>query len=417
MDDRERALVVLLSMHRCGSSVTTAILQRLGMSLGPFDLIDANASNPSGHFEAIPFHRLNRQIQGLVYGFMDDLPGSPQITARFCETRGEWDDGIHIPDELLEEGQALIRTLLASGPVSGFKDPRTVLTWPFWKRVLSNFPDVRVIPFGLLRSPHEIAMSLVTRRAGWRGYWEALDVIAIHLRRQKLVLESAQAPAPCLCFGSLDYLKSLELAVEQCGLTWNAAAALEIFDRSAVHEQPSAITHEAQDLFDAMCGESSARCDSEVNRARQERDARFLENLRLDQWRSHEERESQSRDKLQRVSEHAAHVDHELRDAQNRLTETQSQLAESQRQLAESQRQLAESLHARLEVQAQLIDAENRHIQAQEREIAAWQRSNDLRDRLDRFESHPVLGAALRGRRRLRRLIHSVATGHSANGL
>ena len=150
MEDRERTLVVLLSMHRCGSSVTTSILQRLGMSLGPFALIDADASNPYGHFEAKPFHRLNRQIQGLVYGFMDDLPGSPQITARFCETRGEWDQAIHIPEELFDEGRSLIRTLIDSGQVSGFKDPRTVLTWPFWKQVLADFPDLRVIPLGLL---------------------------------------------------------------------------------------------------------------------------------------------------------------------------------------------------------------------------------------------------------------------------
>ena len=123
MDDRERTLVVLLSMHRCGSSLTASILQRLGMSLGPFELIGADAGNPYGHFEAIPFHRLNRQIQGLAYGFMDDLPGSPQIAARFSETRGEWDDAIHIPQELLDEGRGMIRELLDSGQVSGFRIP------------------------------------------------------------------------------------------------------------------------------------------------------------------------------------------------------------------------------------------------------------------------------------------------------
>lgn len=189
MEDRERTLVVLLSMHRSGSSVTTSILERLGMSLGPFDLIDANSSNPYGHFEAIPFYRLNRQIQGLAYGFMDDLPESPQILARFCETRGEWNEDIHIPQEFFDEGRSLVRALLDSGQVSGFKDPRTVLTWPFWQQILAGFPEVRVVPLVLLRSPHEIAMSLVTRRAGWIGYWDSLDVAAVHLRRQKLILE------------------------------------------------------------------------------------------------------------------------------------------------------------------------------------------------------------------------------------
>jgi len=403
MEDHERTLVVLLSMHRCGSSVTASILQKLGMSLGPFELIGADTGNPYGHFEAVPFHRLNRQIQGLVYGFTDDLPGSPQVAARFCETRGEWDEAIHIPQELFDEGRSLIRTLLDSGQVSGFKDPRTVLTWPFWKQVLADFPEVRVIPLGLLRSPHEIAMSVVTRRSGWRGYWDSLDVIAVHLHRQKLILESAGTPVPCLCFGSLDYLKSLEFAVGQCGLTWNAASALEIFDRSAVHEQPAAILHEAQDLFDAMCGENAAYRDFEANRVRQERDARFLENLRLDQWRAHEQRESQSREELQRVAEIAARVEHELHDTQSRLVDTQSRLAESQQ--------------ATLSLQAQLIDVKSKLIEVQEREIAAWKRHDLLRDRLDRFESHPLLGTALRGRRRLKRLIHSVSAGRASNGV
>ncbi len=402
MDDRERTLVVLLSMHRCGSSLTASILQRLGMSLGPFELIGADAGNPHGHFEAIPFHRLNRQIQGLAYGFMDDLPGSPQIAARFSETRGEWDDAIHIPQELLDEGRGMIRELLDSGQVSGFKDPRTVLTWPFWNRVLIDFPDVRVIPLGLLRSPHEIAMSLVTRRSGWRGYWESLDVIAIHLRRQKLILESAGTPVPSLCFGGLDYLKSLEIAVNRCGLTWNLAQVLDLFDRSAVHQQPAAVLHEAQVLFDSMCGDNATYRDFESNRLRQEKDSRFLENLRLDQWRSHEEREAQSRAEVQRMSEFADRARLELRDTQSRMIDLQSRLDESQR--------------ANLSLQSRLIDSEGKLIQVQESEIAAWHRNELLRDRLERFESHPLLSAALRGRRKLRRLIHSISAPASSNG-
>ena len=41
MEGPQPTLVVLLCMHRCGSSLTTNILQRLGMSLGPFELMGA----------------------------------------------------------------------------------------------------------------------------------------------------------------------------------------------------------------------------------------------------------------------------------------------------------------------------------------------------------------------------------------
>ena len=93
------------------------------MSLGPFDLIGAEPSNPHGHFEALPFHRLNRRIQNLVFGFMDDLPDSPEVLERFRETKGRWDPDTYVPEEFLEEGRSLIRTLIDSGQVSGFKDP------------------------------------------------------------------------------------------------------------------------------------------------------------------------------------------------------------------------------------------------------------------------------------------------------
>ena len=54
-EQTELKVIILLSMHRCGSSLTANILQRLGMSLGPFELNGTDSSNPYGHFEAVPF--------------------------------------------------------------------------------------------------------------------------------------------------------------------------------------------------------------------------------------------------------------------------------------------------------------------------------------------------------------------------
>ena len=393
MEDRDRTLIVLLSMHRCGSSLTAQVLERLGMSLGPFELIGAEPSNPHGHFEAVPFHRLNRRIQNLAFGFMDDLPESAEILERFRETNGRWDPETYVPEELLEEGRSLIRTLIDSGQVSGFKDPRTVLTWPFWERVLSSFPDLRVVPLGLIRSPHEIAMSMVTRRLGWRGYWTSLDVIAVHFRRMQQILESRAEPIPSLCFGSPSYLKTLEVAVRQAGLSWNASTVLELYDSSAVHQLPAAVDHEAQELFAQMCGDSTAACDRSTNRARLEKDARSLEALRLDQWKTHELKIAEGREEARKLT------------AQN--AELESKLAELESKLAEAQARL----YDQLALQARLIETEAALIRAHESEIQAWHRVEFLRDRLDRFEAHPVLAVALRGRRRLKKLIHSVANG------
>ena len=77
---QEKTLVVILCMHRCGSSLTARLLQRLGMSLGPFDLGEINESNKYGHFEAQPFVLLNREFQMQQFGFEGDLPDEAEAS-------------------------------------------------------------------------------------------------------------------------------------------------------------------------------------------------------------------------------------------------------------------------------------------------------------------------------------------------
>ena len=346
-----------------------------------------------GTSEAVPFHGLNRQIQNLAYGFADDLPETPDVLDRFCESGGRWNPDIYIPDEIFAEGRSLVRTLIDSGEVSGFKDPRTVLTWPFWERVFADFPDVRIVPQGLIRSPHEIAMSLVTRRSGWRGYWSSLDVIAVHFQKQKQILESRDQAVPSLCFGSPSYLKTLELAVREAGLSWNASEVLTLFDSSAVHQRPAGVAHPAQQLFESMCGDQGFVCSAVDSGIRQEKDARYLENLRLDQWKLTQATLLESREEARLSSRRASDLERALDQARARVTQAEDVLIRIQSELNDCQRQL---------------------IQAEAREAQLLDRTELLQTRLARFESHPLLGPALRGRRRQRRLIQSVGDGLAA---
>ena len=399
MEDSQRTLIVLLSMHRCGSSLTTGMLHRMGMSLGPFALLDAAPSNPHGHFEAQPFNILNRRVQELAVGFPDDLPDSTEVLKRFCESQGDWPRNVRIPEELLDEGRSLIRILIASGEISGFKDPRTVLNWPFWKRVFESFPGLRIVPISLLRSPHEIAMSLVTRRNGWCGYWSSLDVVAVHLRRQKAIIDSCEQPAPALCFGNPSFLSRIEEVARRCGLTWNASAALEIFDHSCVHQVPAAIDHEAQSLFDSLCRDPAASQDPEKNRAQLVNDARFLEALRLQQWQSLAQELSDSQEQTRRATIRADQVSELSQELETRLADIRSQLISTQRELIESQEK-------RHEMQEQII-------QSQARELQLRQDHCNLQDRIERFESHPILRPALQARRWMRKVLHGLSTNSS----
>ena len=69
MEDTQRALVILLSMHRSGSSLTANVLMEQGLSLGPWELYPAHPTNPHGHFEALPILEVTLAVQTLIHGF------------------------------------------------------------------------------------------------------------------------------------------------------------------------------------------------------------------------------------------------------------------------------------------------------------------------------------------------------------
>lgn len=280
VENSARTLVVFLTMHRSGSSVATSIFYRLGMSLGPFELLDSSPSNPNGHFEAVPILNLNKDVQRFVYGFDEDLPESEEAIDKFVALQGhaDWPD---LPDEFLRRGRAMIECLIDSAPVSGFKDPRTVLLWPFWSRVLADFPELRVVTLPLLRSPHAIAMSLCSRSlttGGIYAYWDCLDMAAIHYNLMKSILDACQTRPPRVRFGIPQFLGDLEHAVRYCDLSWDANVATQMIDPSYIHHVTARVRHEAQELYDDLCGECPL-CDTHANEARLNADLRLSERL------------------------------------------------------------------------------------------------------------------------------------------
>ena len=46
MEEGRKTLVIMLCMHRSGSSAATRVLHHLGMSLGPYELLCASFQSP-----------------------------------------------------------------------------------------------------------------------------------------------------------------------------------------------------------------------------------------------------------------------------------------------------------------------------------------------------------------------------------
>jgi len=278
MHEQEKTLIVVLSMHRSGSSLTTNVLQRLGMSLGPFELLGATPYNPYGHFEALPIYELDRRLQRLVFGFTEDLPRSRETFERFCRCEGSWNAEVRIPPEMYREGHELVEQLLASGRISGFKDPRVPLLWPFWSRVLAEFPGLHVVPLFVLRSPHEVAMSVFRRSRGAFSYGDVLEATAIHLTRMWTIWKTSPVRRVLVRFDPRHYEQDMGRAAKICGLPWSARAFAETYDAGCKHYEPVAVTHRSQRLFEQFTGVQADRASRE-NLALAERDAAVREGI------------------------------------------------------------------------------------------------------------------------------------------
>src|SRR5262249_52820288 len=114
-------VVVVLGMHRSGTSCLTRMLQQAGMFLGS-DLMDVLAcSNLEGHAEANEAVRINDRILERGGGAWDRVP------ATLC---GD--------DDTASRMRAFLLTF-DGHPVAGWKDPRTTLTWPLWKPHLPRY--------------------------------------------------------------------------------------------------------------------------------------------------------------------------------------------------------------------------------------------------------------------------------------
>ncbi len=370
MEATTRTLVILLSMHRSGSSLTASVLQRLGLSLGPFELIGASPCNPHGHFEAMPVYELNRRVQERFHEFPDDIPLNQDGLRHFVATQGAWDSTQAIPREWLTEGRHLVASLLESGIVSGFKDPRTILAWPFWRLVFEAFPEVRVVPVVLLRSPHEIAMSLCTRSEGEYGYLACLDVVAVHLRRLRAVVNEWEAPVPIVRFGTGEYLSDLAGAARVCGLAWDATVARAHIDETCIHHTPATVVHEAQSIYHVLAGPPAESIDISTNWERLTTDERAREAL-----------------------------------VGRRLARYASLLNDLDRQLQQAGVQLEAAAAETCEIRAQALE----QLQAvQEQLVLSRAEADELHRRLEQFETHRLLGPVLRSRRRLKMMFASL---------
>ncbi|MEY8879924.1 hypothetical protein [Donghicola sp. XS_ASV15] len=148
-----RDIVVVLGMHRSGTSALAGILARHGCTL-PQEVMPANDFNPKGYYESLLTYNLNDAIFRSQETSWDDWQVFPQ----------DW-YGTADMDASLAEGRKVLQNEFQDARISILKDPRICRLMPFWSQL---FDKENLKPTYLLihRNPIEVANSLL-RREGW----------------------------------------------------------------------------------------------------------------------------------------------------------------------------------------------------------------------------------------------------------
>lgn len=145
-----RVGVLVLSMHRSGSSAITRMLNLLGCDL-PLTPMPVAFDNPQGHWESQRVADFNNEILALAGTQWDDwLPLNPRLSETLM-----W-------PQLVARGRQVLRDEFAESPLFVLKDPRICKLVGFWLEVLAAEAIDPAFVLAL-RNPIEVARSLVTR--------------------------------------------------------------------------------------------------------------------------------------------------------------------------------------------------------------------------------------------------------------
>lgn len=152
INETKRTAIVVLGMHRSGTSVLTKIISTMGYEL-PKTLLTASKSNETGHWESILLNRLNDKI---LLSTGNTWQSWREISIGFSDIPN-FESLRHEAIELLDTEFGIVNSF-------AFKDPRLCRLMEFWKPILQeiNVDPIVICP---IRNPLETALSLEQRNS------------------------------------------------------------------------------------------------------------------------------------------------------------------------------------------------------------------------------------------------------------
>ena len=151
MNNNKVRIVVVLGMHRSGTSVITRGLQVLGVDLGDNLMPASEGNNTKGFWEDVDINALNiEMLRFLKIDWHFVTPLQPSDVDALCN------------HGYLQRAIELLQKKTAGANVFGFKDPRVAKLLPFWKEVFTQ-GEMHVTYVLVIRHPLSVCNSLVKR--------------------------------------------------------------------------------------------------------------------------------------------------------------------------------------------------------------------------------------------------------------
>jgi hypothetical protein len=220
--------IVVVGMHRSGTSVLTGVLGGLGLTLpAPDDQWDPLPSNPE-HYESMSMVNFDDRLLESLEGSWD----APPDLSSGWEVR----PSVKALDD--EARRATATAFPGDGPVA-WKDPRACLLLPYWRRLLPS-PLAAVL---MWRAPMEVARSLADRNglssplgiALWEHYnrvaLEELHGTPVYVMSYDQLLRDPIG----LCRQLAAWLDSLEGLASRRG-TWDVRGGAEVVTETLRHQ-------------------------------------------------------------------------------------------------------------------------------------------------------------------------------------
>ncbi len=205
--------ILILGMHRSGTSLTGEILKEFGVNLGE-KFLKPEKENPRGFFENLLVVRMNDKILALAGGTWDRPPARDRVLSLMSNKR------------LMDEIQALVSS--HEDVLWGWKDPRTVLTIDLFLPFLKN-------PYFIFCHRDENAIAKSINKRNGTPLEQGLGLARHYKDRMAEFAKSTKSPSLHLHYE--DYFKDPKGQFEKIrgflGFTKNVSA--DIIDRKLKH--------------------------------------------------------------------------------------------------------------------------------------------------------------------------------------